>query len=310
MEKILDALAKMPAFLAELFTEHPVIAVAGVMAFLLALMVPGRIGSLIRKIVVLANVMFAMAGGFMGRGQNGYQIICLSAISLITLFIVRLIVRIVAAIKQRRIDARIEERALAKAAKRRGSFKKRRGYSGEPRDTWDDDFVPPEESQIEIRQVIENEISEGKARNEAAAQQASFISDDKIDYEAMPETDEPFDAWNTATWPVDETEAANASLTSEWDAMTTRAHTQAGQKGPLFVPLQSPEETMAQSGTDDLPEGVFYARPRPNSGISADQYLAYDINAALKRLAELRDNGIMTDEEFEDKKAELLARMK
>jgi hypothetical protein len=167
MDRVLSTLLKMPGFIIEMFTEHLIVSVAGVMIFLLALIVPGRIGSLIRKVVILANVLFAMAGGFMGRLQNGYEIICLSAFSLIILFIVRMIVRISGAIKQRKIDARIEEKALAKAAKRRGAFKKRQGYSGESREIDDEDFVPPSEAHVEIRKVIENEINEGKAREEA-----------------------------------------------------------------------------------------------------------------------------------------------
>lgn len=247
MDKVIRALTSIPAFIADLFSEHPVVAVAGLLIFLLALMVPGRIGSLIRKIVILANILFAMAGGFMGRAQNGHEIICLSAISLIILLIVRLIVRIVNAINKRKRDARIEERALAKAAKRRGSFRKRQARSGE---TSTDDFVPPEDSQIEIRQVIENEINEGKARNEAAL--AASMPD--------PDTD--------------------------------------GQ-----------EEEMIDFDSDSLPEGVFYARPKTSSPESARLLLENDVQSALNRLKELQDSGLLTDEEFEIKKAELLARL-
>ena len=164
MDRVLSTLLKMPGFIIEMFTEHLIVSVAGVMIFLLALIVPGRIGSLIRKVVILANVLFAMAGGFMGRLQNGYEIICLSAFSLIILLVVRMIVRISGAIKQRKIDARIEEKALAKAAKRRGAFKKRQGYSGESREIDDEDFVPPSEAHVEIRKVIENEINEGQGQ--------------------------------------------------------------------------------------------------------------------------------------------------
>lgn len=262
MEKIIDALLKMPAFLTDLLTDHLIVTAIGIMIFLLALIVPGRIGSFIRKVVILANVLFAMAGGFMGKGQNGYQIICLSAISLFILLIVRLIVRIAGAIKQRRIDAKIEERALAKAAKRRGSFKKRQGSSENPVDAWNDDFVPPEESQLEIRKIIETEINEGKARNDAES--------------AMNDT--------------------SSSTRTKADA--------------LFISFEDTgDELSPQSETNDLPDGVFYARPRPTSDASARKYLEYDVNTALKRLAELRDNGIMTEDEFEEKKAELLARI-
>ena len=51
-------------------------------------------------------------------------------------------------------------------------------------------------------------------------------------------------------------------------------------------------------------------RPRLYSDQTAQKVLENDVHEALKRLSELRDNGILTDEEFEVKKAELLARIK
>ncbi len=300
MEKVLSTLATMPAFIIDMFTEHPAVSVAGVLVFLLALMVPGRIGSLLRKVVILANVLFAMAGGFMGRLQNGYQIICLSAISLLILFIIRMTVRINAAIRQRKIDARIEEKALAKAAKRRGSFKKRQGYSGEPREADDEDFVPPSSSHAEIRQVIEDEINEGKAREEATiAAYESEISDTDGSEGFEEETeDTEFDSvGERVTEKTDE-----VSVDRDFD----------DRKEPSYIPLQS-EDNPYPAGVEvpnDLPEGVFYVRPRPFTGQTAQQVLENDIKEALKRLAELRDNGILTDAEFEDKKTELLTRIK
>ena len=53
MDRVLSTLLKMPGFIIEMFTEHLIVSVAGVMIFLLALIVPGRIGSLIRKVVIL-----------------------------------------------------------------------------------------------------------------------------------------------------------------------------------------------------------------------------------------------------------------
>ena len=123
MEKVIRALKLTPAFLAEMFSEHPVISVIGLLIFLSALIISGRLGSFIRKIVILANILFAMAGGFMGRSQHGQEIICLSAIALIILFIVRRIVRIAGVIKNHRDETRIRKRAHALAAKRRHKLK-------------------------------------------------------------------------------------------------------------------------------------------------------------------------------------------
>lgn len=309
MDRVLSTLLKMPGFIIEMFTEHLVVSVAGVMIFLLALIVPGRIGSLIRKVVILANVLFAMAGGFMGRLQNGYEIICLSAISLIILLVVRMIVRISGAIKQRKIDARIEEKALAKAAKRRGAFKKRQGYSGESREIDDEDFVPPSEAHVEIRKVIENEINEGKAREEAtiAAYESgqsgaaeatlnAFESDDALENDDSFENDDDF-------------ENDDASGSAAVDS-NQKPEKDDEESGPSYIPLHNEKESYSAVMADDLPEGVFYVRPRLYSDQTAKKVLENDVHEALKRLSELRDNGILTDEEFEVKKAELLARIK
>ena len=315
MDRVLSTLLKMPGFIIEMFTEHLIVSVAGVMIFLLALIVPGRIGSLIRKVVILANVLFAMAGGFMGRLQNGYEIICLSAFSLIILLVVRMIVRISGAIKQRKIDARIEEKALAKAAKRRGAFKKRQGYSGESREIDDEDFVPPSEAHVEIRKVIENEINEGKAREEATiaayesgqsgaaeATQDAFKDEDDFEdvnpfyYDDALENDDSF-----------ENDDTSGSAAVDSNQKPEKDHE---ESGPSYIPLHNEKESYSAVMADDLPEGVFYVRPRLYSDQTAKKVLENDVHEALKRLSELRDNGILTDEEFEVKKAELLARIK
>ena len=327
MDRVLSTLLKMPGFIIEMFTEHLIVSVAGVMIFLLALIVPGRIGSLIRKVVILANVLFAMAGGFMGRLQNGYEIICLSAFSLIILLVVRMIVRISGAIKQRKIDARIEEKALAKAAKRRGAFKKRQGYSGESREIDDEDFVPPSEAHVEIRKVIENEINEGKAREEATiAAYESGQSNAAEAHQDMFEDEDAFEEDNAFyyddTFESDDALENDDSFENDDDFENNDASGSAAvdsnqkpekddeESGPSYIPLHNEKESYSAVMADDLPEGVFYVRPRLYSDQTAQKVLENDVHEALKRLSELRDNGILTDEEFEVKKAELLARIK
>ncbi len=327
MDRVLSTLLKMPGFIIEMFTEHLIVSVAGVMIFLLALIVPGRIGSLIRKVVILANVLFAMAGGFMGRLQNGYEIICLSAFSLIILLVVRMIVRISGAIKQRKIDARIEEKALAKAAKRRGAFKKRQGYSGESREIDDEDFVPPSEAHVEIRKVIENEINEGKAREEAtiaayesgqsgAAEATQDAFEDEDDFEDVnpfyyDDTFESDDALeNDDSFENDDDFENNDASGSAAVDSNQKPEKDDEESGPSYIPLHNEKESYSAVMADDLPEGVFYVRPRLYSDQTAQKVLENDVHEALKRLSELRDNGILTDEEFEVKKAELLARIK
>ncbi len=298
MDRVLSTLLKMPGFIIEMFTEHLIVSVAGVMIFLLALIVPGRIGSLIRKVVILANVLFAMAGGFMGRLQNGYEIICLSAFSLIILLVVRMIVRISGAIKQRKIDARIEEKALAKAAKRRGAFKKRQGYSGESREIDDEDFVPPSEAHVEIRKVIENEINEGKAREEAtiaayesgqsgaaeATQDAfededdfkdvnPFYYDDTFESDDALENDDSFDN-------DDDFENNDASGSAAVDS-NQKPEKDDEESGPSYIPLHNEKESYSAVMADDLPEGVFYVRPRLYSDQTAQKVLENDVQKVV-----------------------------
>ena len=263
----------------------------------------------------------------MGRLQNGYEIICLSAFSLIILLVVRMIVRISAAIKQRKIDARIEEKALAKAAKRRGAFKKRQGYSGESREIDDEDFVPPSEAHVEIRKVIENEINEGKAREEAtiaayesgqsgAAEATQDVFEDEDDFKDV----NPF--YYDDTFESDDALENDDSFENDDDfenddapgsaAVDSKRKPEKGdeESGPSYIPLHNEKESYSAVMADDLPEGVFYVRPRLYSDQTAQKVLENDVHEALKRLSELRDNGILTDEEFEVKKAELLARIK
>ena len=57
--------------------------------------------------------------------------ICIGASAILIVGIVRLIINLISAAHRNRVNKKIEKVALEKAAKRRGSFKKRQGFNGD-----------------------------------------------------------------------------------------------------------------------------------------------------------------------------------
>lgn len=155
MQLFLNHLKDTPAFLKAAFADHTVIAVIALIIFVLAVVMTNKAASLCRYIVVIA----AIAGGTVGFVFKKYPIFWISVAALLVLIVVRLLLYSIRTIRQNRIDRRIEERALAKAASRRGSWKNRQGYSGHAR-AIEDDYVPGRMSRSEIKDIIDNEISD------------------------------------------------------------------------------------------------------------------------------------------------------
>lgn len=71
------------------------------------------------------------------------------------------------------------------------------------------------------------------------------------------------------------------------------------------VPVLPGDETAV------LPEGVFYAKPNvEDKNFSGNSVLAADIYEALLKLGKLKDQGIITELEFQKKKTELLDKIR
>ncbi len=257
MSRVIEYIQKVPEYLSIEFTTHTLAAVIVLAVFLYVLFFSNKAAEILRKIFIAACVIFAAAGGFNGPKNYGFQMICTAIIALVILAIVRTVRNAIVTVRQNRINARIEERALAKAAKRRGSFKNKQGYSGEAKPIVDD-YVPGKMSKDEINDVIENEVvgtSPVSSENEAPAPEETL----PVQEEAPPVPEEAPAAEDSAAVP----------------------------------PETPPEEESSSDGP--AAEGA---------AISKDE--VYD---ALAKLGDLKDKGILTEEEFAAKKAELLAKI-
>ena len=207
--------------------------------------------------------------------------------------IIRFIINTASEIRQNRIDAKIEEKALAMAEGRRGSFKSNVGginkYSLEP------DPAEANLTKEEIQDSIENQIKAAKAQ---------VIRDEAAEKEEVRTVPEKHDA------PV----------TSSWMSASIYADSENSEQ-----PYDSVGTALDYDTIDDdaIPEGAFYARPRfdapPAYAVPGESYTnvsvmppAEQIEAiydALNKLGELRDMGILTETEFTQKKQELLAKL-
>lgn len=174
MNRILSYIEKVPDYLRQEFSSRMLVCVIVLIVYLFVLFFSNKVAGVLRKIFIVACIGFAVIGGFRGPNKNGFEMICTAVLALILLGIIRLISYIIRTVRQNRIDARIEERALAKAAKRRGSFKNKQGYSGASKPI-EDDYVPDEMSKEEIRDVVDND--EVSAADEKTA--ASFSENEE-----------------------------------------------------------------------------------------------------------------------------------
>lgn len=62
--------------------------------------------------------------------------------------------------------------------------------------------------------------------------------------------------------------------------------------------------------TSVLPEGIFYAKPEEEKQFDGNSVLAADIYEALLKLGKLKEQGIITELEFQKKKTELLDKIR
>ena len=94
--------------------------------------------------------------------KSNWNLLGIVICSLLILLIIRLIGYTIKTIRTNRINKRIEERALERAAKRRGSWTNKQGYSGARKMIVEPEYVPEEMNREEIEEVIRNELSDKK----------------------------------------------------------------------------------------------------------------------------------------------------
>ena len=371
LNRVISYMAAVPDYLIMLWKEYPVILIVAGALFIIALFFPGSLAAFIRRIFIVACFLLAVAGGFMGSRQNGHQMICIGASAIVIVGIVRLIINLISSAHRNMVNKKIEKVALEKAAKRRGSFRKRQGFNGDREQ--EPDLVSPEEvSQVEIRENIEQMIKEGEEETAAvsvsdeearklseALQEVSLenldeykISDPilteaveelqaananpvKSSTKILPDIDEALAAFGTAdTEAVNESAEPEAEISPEEIVAASEENTAAQEEitnAPEVLPEPASEVPVQEEETAPVEEVSVQAEPpkapeapakapkprRPYPPIQAVPtgftagipIITPEVVEALDMLAKLRDRGILTEEEFTDKKRDILSRI-
>ena len=185
MQEIFDLLKSMPEYVKTLFTNHLIMACIAAVVFFFVLFFSNKVANTVRTFFVLAVLVF----GAIGFVTKRHALLCLSIITLIILIIVRLIKYVIVTIRTNQRNKRIEERALEKAAKRRGEWKNRKGYSGERRPIVEPEYVPEKMIKEEIESVIDNEKADKPGETKAAPGTVELKTEETA--EAKPVVSEP-----------------------------------------------------------------------------------------------------------------------
>ena len=169
MHEVLAAAKQLPEFTAELLTgPYLVYVILVLFVLLIAMFFNGPVAKVMREILILALVIAGVVAYF----KHVYPLIWLCAAALAVLLLYRLIVSSFFAVRQARINHRIEKRALEKARMRRGAGR-RSSAAGEEKKRMDAG---------EIAEVVEKETAE--------SQGASIRVDDSP---ALPRSSAPED---------------------------------------------------------------------------------------------------------------------
>lgn len=131
LTNIINAMEQVPVLVTDIFSKYMIPAILCCIVYLLVLFFSNKVFDVVRKLVVLALIGWICVGLYRYRGAKGTLApVTLACTLLLVLFVIRLIIQIVASTKESITNRRIEKQALAKAAKRRGSWKMRQGRSG------------------------------------------------------------------------------------------------------------------------------------------------------------------------------------
>ena len=171
MQGILELLKSMPAYAKYLFENHTIIAVIAAVVFFFVLFFSNKVVKFFRTLFVIA----ILAMGAIAYITKRWPMLCLAVLVLIILIIIRLIKYIFTTIRTNRRNRRIEERALEKSAKRRGSWKNKQGYSGERKPIEEPEYKPEKMAKEEIDDVLENETVSEPATAELKPEAAKTV---------------------------------------------------------------------------------------------------------------------------------------
>ena len=153
---IFNAMEQVPVLIADIFSRYMIPAILCCIVYVLVLFFSNKVFDAVRKLVVLALIGWICVGLYRYRGAKGTLApVALACTLLLFLAVVRMIRQIIVSTKETITNRRIEKQALAKAAKRRGSWKMRQGRSGPaPEET----AAPSEEGTDEEGEDPEEEV--------------------------------------------------------------------------------------------------------------------------------------------------------
>lgn len=176
--QILNSIENVPQYCLDFFNKHQLYTVIGLIIFLVVLLFSNKVTHILRELIVLA----AVVAGVIGYFTKTYEQMWVSVFVILIIGIFRFLRYLIVTVRQNKIDAKINERALAKAAKRRGSWEEKKGYSGDAKPE-DEDDVPAEMTDEELDDVVENETQghEGASIDTSSADAVNDKMADKPD---------------------------------------------------------------------------------------------------------------------------------
>lgn len=176
---ILNSIENVPQYCLDFFNKHQLYTVIGLIIFLIVLLLSNKVTHILRELIVLAAVIAGVVGYF----TQTYEQMWVSVFVILIIGIFRFLRYLIVTVRQNKIDAKINERALAKAAKRRGSWEEKKGYSGDTKPE-DPDEVPAEMTDDELDDVVENETQghEGASIDTSAKPAGNAAGPDEESY--------------------------------------------------------------------------------------------------------------------------------
>jgi hypothetical protein len=160
LQNLIDVSVQIPEYARSLITGRYMIpSIVALVILLIAMLFSNKFANLLRTVFILC----AVALGAFAFSKHNYELLGLCLLLVIVLLLVRLIRYTFVTVRQNRINRKIEQKALAKAQKRRGSWKEKQGYSGERLDEQKDG------------------VSGSEALPSAAAEEPSETEDEEAD---------------------------------------------------------------------------------------------------------------------------------
>jgi len=315
MVNIIDALAKVPDYLAHMWKDYPYILVPVAIVYVICLIFSNKAVKVLREVLIAAIVVYACIGGFTRRRYWGLQMVWTAIIMLVVLIIVRLIVNAVRTSRENAINRRIEKRALEKAAQHRGSFREKQAYSGKTRPVEKAEEEPVELTTEEIRSVVDADDLP-----EAVAEAPREMVPEKKTYNAFTDPDLA-DAFTGDLPPVnvpESTAAPEAAAAPSYKDLAPNPDMTLAEAKALAAEQAKAAESAAASGAKPAAQAAgdaaSAAAPEAAAGAAGSEedsssMSATDLYDFIQNLSALHDAGILTDEEFSKKKAELLSRI-